>query len=192
MIFALSLAAATATADIGLKSYSLGSSIDSFKEQSLPAGKYGPVRPMCSDMPEHKTWLAPALPESVACSFEQQIGSSWVRDDLGLSPEVSATVSFHYFAGKLAMIESYLDETRSSIVGESLVTRFGKPTSVSTKPVQVRSGASFPQTTTVWVLGSKTVTMKVPDLTLERMSVTYIDTPAVAQANSLHKRANIM
>ncbi|RDE05703.1 hypothetical protein DVW87_10865 [Sphingomonas aracearum] len=128
----------------------------------------------------------------VACSFEEQIGSSWVRSDLALDAERQATVMFHYAGGKLALIEAYMDQTSAGVVEESLVTRFGAPTHRATRAFQVQSGATFPQQEVEWTLGNRSVTLLSPDLTTRRMSVTYRDTSALAQAKARTKPADIM
>lgn len=195
MIFALAVAAAAVAAptpDVGLKTYTLGSSIETFKSQTLEDGEYGLRKVVCSDMPDALTWLTPAFEGAVDCSFEQSISGTRTRSDLDLTATVSATVDFQFIGGKLAIIESYLDSTRSGVVGESLATRFGKPATVEEKPFQVRSGATFPQVVTTWKIGTKTVTTKAPDLNINRMSVTYVDTPVVSKALATRKPANIM
>jgi hypothetical protein len=184
--------AATAMQTVGLKTYVLGSSIAELRSQTLSTGKYGPRRVRCSDDEGAPAWIVAALPSMVACSFEEQIGSSWVRSDLLLDADRQATVMFHYADGKLALIEAYMDQTGASVVEESLMTRFGKPSSRATRAFQVQSGATFPQQEVEWAIGNQTVTLLSPDLTIRRMSVIYRDESALARAKAQTKPADIM
>jgi hypothetical protein len=192
VIWFAAVAVAAAAPPVGLKNYILGSPIVELRSEPLNVGKYGPRRVRCSDDKGAPAWMVPAYPSMVACSFEEQIGSSWVRSDLSLDAERQATVMFHYAEGKLALIEAYMDQTSASMVEESLITRFGPPTRRATHAFQVQSGATFPQQEVEWKLGNRTVTLLSPDLTTRRMSVTYRDTGALAQAKAKTKPADIM
>jgi hypothetical protein len=197
MLFAAALSAAQSTT---MKDYALGTGLADFKARPAPPsdwidGKVLPVRVGCSDdgVQRRVGWLTSRGPGWVMCGFEQNYApGEWVRNGLALSPDVPATVEFQFFESKLAIIGVYVDATHASVMEESLGSKFGAPAKTETRDFQVKSGAVFPQRVVTWKNGTDEIVLKAPDLTTQRMSVTYVDTVATAKAEAARQPASIL
>lgn len=191
VIIALQAAAAQ---PFGFQDYALGTTTEQFMSRVMSAGEYGPRRPACSDRGMHPNWLAPlpryARAGEVRCSFEQLVGSSWVREGLALGEDYEVTADFDFYEDHLYRIELFSDATAATSIRDGLIARFGRPSGAASAAVQNAYGAQFPQTFTTWTTGRYSVSMIVPALNTERMAVIYTDLAAEARIEAIVQRDN--
>lgn len=195
-LIALSLASAAVADPPAFKQYSLRMSLDDFKSKQLPEMSSDDEHAViCTDDSSVGDWIA-KLPGTTACDFAEHYtkyrSNSWSRGHIRLAPGAIASTNFTFFEKSLMKIDVWANTQYQTLIEESLETKFGKPNSLIAASFQTKSGAIFPQVVKTWIIGTDKVILTSPDLTLETVSVQYVDTVALSAWDRQRVRPNAM
>ena len=185
-------AALQAPVPFDFKGTQLGSTVAEFRALPTQSGQYGPRRAVCTGEPGAMNWLEPLPPEKeigvTMCGRVENIGGSWARAWVELTPEYSAAEEYSFYHDRLFQIAVYPDLVALRVVEDGLIAKFGQPNRIEQGTFQTESGALFPQRVLTWTRGAQVIRMEAPALNTRKMQVLYLDT-AITRAVETAVRA---
>lgn|GEM_PF-3544731 len=159
--------------------YDIGMTLEEARAVPLVPGDYGPKTFVCAGDSEAPDYFSLTDAEAAIgverCMPMQNIGRSNVRANIEIGGGIGATIEFHFFEGRLFLIETFYDEFNRTAIEGALRQRFGSPAARADGAVQNMYGADFEQNTILWEVGDDVVTLLSPALNLRRMAVFYRD-----------------
>lgn len=191
MLICSPLLVASAPQDVSFHGFYLGQTLEDARAVSMSAGTYGPKRLICTGDADQPRFLSQTAAEKragvIGCRPYQTIGGGPSTADLDIGDGAAASVEFKFYNGRMFLMFVAADFTQQAAIFNALVKKFGNPTRDVAETVTTRAGGVVTRAVKEWSIGAKTIRMASPDLTLQRLTVTYTDIPLEAAASEAMK-----